>query len=348
MSRHKVLRRIALFLTAALAAPLAGCAEAPDGEVGTVVRVIDGDTLVINFDGEDQRVRLLNVDTPETKHPDKPVECLGPEASTFLENLTPAGTKVGLDFDVERTDQYDRVLAAVFLEDRTLVNAEVARNGLGAPVVVEPNREYFDEVQAAYTEASTQQIGLLDPAAECTLPVQATQAMADLAEAAEAAGAASSAGGTAAALAAAVGGVAVAIASAKALREAITAGRNTVLWTALGGAAAADALTKKLSSAISSGEASLASTQQIVADRELAEKAAAEAVAAEEQAQAAAVAVEAERVQREADLRAEAERVAANLAAAADAERDRIANLPPVPAPYVPPAPAPYIPPAPA
>ncbi|WP_162149371.1 thermonuclease family protein, partial [Arthrobacter sp. Br18] len=285
MSRHQVLRRVALLVTAALVAPLAGCTEAPDGEIGTVVRVIDGDTLVINFDCVDQRVRLLNVDTPETKHPDKPVECLGPEATTFLENLTPAGTRVGLDFDVERTDRFDRVLAAVFLEDRTLVNAEVARSGLGVPVVFEPNRKYFDEVQAAYTEASDQQVGLLDPAAECTLPVQAAQAVTGLAEATEAAATVSTAGGSVAALASAAAGVAVALGTAKALREAISAGRNTVLGMALT-AAVADRLLVNLSSAISSGEKSLASTQQVVADRESAEKAVTDAAAAAADARA--------------------------------------------------------------
>ncbi len=94
---------------------------------------MDGDTLVINFDGEDQTVRLLNLDTPETEHPDKLVECLGPEATEKLESLTPPGTKVGLDFDVERMDKYDRVLAAVFIENQTLVNAERARVGLRWP-----------------------------------------------------------------------------------------------------------------------------------------------------------------------------------------------------------------------
>ena len=43
---------------------------------GYVVRVIDGDTIIVNIDGKKERVRLIGVDTPETKHPKKPVQYL--------------------------------------------------------------------------------------------------------------------------------------------------------------------------------------------------------------------------------------------------------------------------------
>ena len=57
--------------------------------MGKVTRVVDGDTAVINVDGEDRRVRLLGVDTPETVHPNKPVQYYGKEASNFTkESIT--------------------------------------------------------------------------------------------------------------------------------------------------------------------------------------------------------------------------------------------------------------------
>jgi len=52
-----------------------------------VVRVIDGDTIVVSIDGKDTRVRLIGVDTPETVHPRKPVERFGREASNFTKGL---------------------------------------------------------------------------------------------------------------------------------------------------------------------------------------------------------------------------------------------------------------------
>lgn len=70
-----------------------------DSEPVTVERVIDGDTIDVRLEGETQRVRLLNVDTPETKHPNEEIECLGPEATEFLEEQLPVGQEIELEFD---------------------------------------------------------------------------------------------------------------------------------------------------------------------------------------------------------------------------------------------------------
>ncbi len=361
----------ALLAASLLASALTACTSSTtadqvtvDYEPGTVVRVIDGDTLVINFDGSDQTVRLLNVDTPETKHPDKPVECLGPEATEKLEALVPPGTEVALDFDVERTDQYDRILAAVFLENLTLVNAELARTGLGVPLLIEPNRKYYDDVEAAYSEAVVQQIGLLDPAAECTMAATTEEAIEALTAAT-----AAPVGETPDAATAAVAGIVTAMASAKAARAVLEAGKQTVGVIALGVGAASSAV-QNLDTHIARAERSLtaasakvttiteaaAAAEKATAEKATAEKAAAEKAAAVDKARAEAEAAAAEaaqadaaRIQQETDARAEAEAIAANAAAAA--EQERIRNLP-APEPYLPPAPpvappaAPVVPPA--
>lgn len=90
----------------------------------TVQRVVDGDTLVLQGG---TRVRLLGVDTPETKHPHKPVEPLGPEAAAFTRRHV-EGRSVTLQFDRERRDRYRRVLAYVFVGDWFL-NEELIRAG---------------------------------------------------------------------------------------------------------------------------------------------------------------------------------------------------------------------------
>lgn len=84
------------------------------GDPATVVRVVDGDTVVVRKDGQEETVRLLNIDTPETKHPNKAVQCLGPEATQALETLLRPGDDVVLRYDLERTDKYGRTLAGVF------------------------------------------------------------------------------------------------------------------------------------------------------------------------------------------------------------------------------------------
>lgn len=123
-----------------------------DGDRATVVRVVDGDTFVASLDGKETTVRLLNVDTPETKKPEHPVECFGPEASAKLEGLLRRGDTVRMTYDVERRDKYQRTLAAVY-KDKTFVNAELAREGLGTAVLFEPNRKHYQEVVDAEAEA---------------------------------------------------------------------------------------------------------------------------------------------------------------------------------------------------
>ena len=135
----------------------------------TVVRVVDGDTFEGVIAGEQKTVRLLNVDTPETKHPQEPVQCLGPEATEMLKDLLEPGDRVKLEYDLERTDRYGRTLAGVFKDD-SLVNADLARAGLGVAVLYEPNRKFYDEVREAQQEAEAAGDGLFDPQIDCTLP----------------------------------------------------------------------------------------------------------------------------------------------------------------------------------
>lgn len=142
-----------------------------DDTHGEVVRVIDGDTLVALVDGEETTVRLLNVDTPETKDPDEDVQCLGPEATQFLTERLPAGTVIELEYDQERLDRYDRTLAGVYESD-SLINAEIAAEGLGVPVLFEPNDRFLPEVEEAARSAQEQAKGLFAEDIACTLPAQ--------------------------------------------------------------------------------------------------------------------------------------------------------------------------------
>src|SRR4051794_14552875 len=92
---------------------LAACSHPSDQSAiaagrATVVRVVDGDTIVLSFDGHDEKVRLIGIDTPETVDPDRPVGCFGHEASAFTTGLLPAGTAVLVERDAEARDPYGR------------------------------------------------------------------------------------------------------------------------------------------------------------------------------------------------------------------------------------------------
>jgi micrococcal nuclease len=98
-----------------------------------VVKTIDGDTLDINIaDGryEHTRIRLLGVDTPETKKPDTPVMYFGPEASNFTKQKT-LGKKITvlMDRQANARDKYGRLLAHIQLEDGTILNEELISKG---------------------------------------------------------------------------------------------------------------------------------------------------------------------------------------------------------------------------
>jgi micrococcal nuclease len=139
----------------------------PDGPAAIVERVVDGDTVIVDLDGERTRVRLLNIDTPESVAEDRPVECLGPEASEFLEDLLPPGDEVTLAYDVERFDRYDRMLAAAFTADGRNASVEIARAGLAEAITVGPNERFRPDVQAAMEEAQRADRGLWDPNGPC-------------------------------------------------------------------------------------------------------------------------------------------------------------------------------------
>ena len=96
-----------------------------------VVKIIDGDTVKLNYNGKVTNFRLIGVDTPETVHPHKPVEAFGKEASEFTRNLL-LGESVYLRFDVVRKDMYGRQLAYLYrAPDGLFVNLEIVRQGYG-------------------------------------------------------------------------------------------------------------------------------------------------------------------------------------------------------------------------
>lgn len=103
-----------------------------------VLRVVDGDTIKIDYRGSSESVRLIGVDTPETVHPRKPVEFFGKEASAFTKNLL-LGESVYLRFGNEPRDRYNRLLAYVFrAPDGLFVNLEIIRQGYGHAYVKYP------------------------------------------------------------------------------------------------------------------------------------------------------------------------------------------------------------------
>ncbi len=97
-----------------------------------VAEFIDGDTIAVNMNGSTEIIRMIGVDTPETHRPNTPVQCYGPQAADFTENVI-GKNKVRLQADPLNTnrDRYDRLLRYVYLPDGTLLEEEIISEGYG-------------------------------------------------------------------------------------------------------------------------------------------------------------------------------------------------------------------------
>jgi len=175
-STYDFVRIAQLLIVLALQAAAAGCAESQrspgtqgvpthaeavaEGEC-TVASVTDGDTLVCRGG---TRIRLLLIDTPELDQGE-----FGHLARRQLLVLAPPGTRLRLEFDVERADRYGRTLAYLYAPDGRFLNEEMARSGYAVALTYPPNVKHVERIAAAVAEARQRQTGLWETSAfECS------------------------------------------------------------------------------------------------------------------------------------------------------------------------------------
>lgn len=149
----------ALRQPAPVATPAAGI---PSGaQVAVVDTIVDGDTLWVRVDqaggplppNQRHKIRLLEIDTPETQAPGVGVECGGPEATAFIRRRLPEGAPVHLVADREDTDQYGRFLRYAWTAQGDFFNLEAVRTGHARVVLYEPNDAYIAQLRAAQAQA---------------------------------------------------------------------------------------------------------------------------------------------------------------------------------------------------
>ncbi len=149
---------------------------------GVVTRVADGDTITVRLPQGTRSVRLIGVDAPElhdSAHMERDLErshlsreamiTLGREAREFAVRRL-QGKKVALELDVEHQDGYGRLLAYVWLPDRTLFNAELIKAGYARPYTVPPNVRHAAELRALGAEARKARRGLWNEGLEALEP----------------------------------------------------------------------------------------------------------------------------------------------------------------------------------
>ncbi len=148
-------------------AVIGGCSggdRTPNDGTATITHVVDGDTIDVQIGGRDERVRLIGIDTPETKKPNFPIECYGPEATAFTTSLLPVGSTVRIERDVVGRDDYGRLLGYVYMltdgSTDTFVNLEIIRQGYATPLTIEPNSTFASAFAEAAGEAEAAGLGL--------------------------------------------------------------------------------------------------------------------------------------------------------------------------------------------
>jgi micrococcal nuclease len=170
MAFVRMISAIVLVLLLALVSPVAAQAQdvpAPtppaDGERAWVVDVVDGDTIRVDRGrGAVERLRYIGIDTPETVHPEIPVEPWGPEASAANAGLV-AGREVLLERDVSERDRFDRLLRYVWVQTPDgwrMVNAELVALGLAEVHAYAPDTRHHDYLRAVEAAARRDGAGM--------------------------------------------------------------------------------------------------------------------------------------------------------------------------------------------
>ncbi len=162
-------RLLFLFAVLSLFAPV----ETQAQEIATVVRVIDGDTLKISYGDQEESIRLIGIDTPESQANKKAkrdaartgddiqlILSQGREATNYVKGLVKPGDSVQIEFDVQERDRYTRLLGYVHLSDGKMLNEEIVRAGFANLMTIPPNVKYQKRFSKAYKEARDNKRGL--------------------------------------------------------------------------------------------------------------------------------------------------------------------------------------------
>lgn len=129
--------------------------EVKEEETFLVLRVIDGDTIEIEG-GE--KIRYIGINAPESKHPNKEVECYAKEAEEKNRDLV-EGKKVELEKDISETDRYGRLLRYVYL-DGVMINELLVMEGYAQASSYPPDVKYQDRFNEAEKQARAEERGL--------------------------------------------------------------------------------------------------------------------------------------------------------------------------------------------
>ncbi len=157
-----------LFPAPAIASP-----NSRDRETDTVTQIVDGDTLTIQHNGRNEKIRLIGIDAPESSINNKTkkdaargngdidtITKMGKEATRFVKKIVKPGDPVTIEFDKQSRDKYGRLLGYVYLSNGKMLNEEIVKAGYANLLTYPPNVKYQDRFLKAYREARENNRGL--------------------------------------------------------------------------------------------------------------------------------------------------------------------------------------------
>jgi len=129
-------------------------------EPARVMRIINGDTLTVLYQGKWEEIKLLGLDMPETTLTDRVYEKALKNSTTpaiiinrglvgreFVKKYMQYGSQIWIEFDVQKRDRFSRLLGYVYLADGRMLNEIILRAGLSEALLIAPNLKYQQRFQ---------------------------------------------------------------------------------------------------------------------------------------------------------------------------------------------------------
>lgn len=142
-------------------------------ETVIVLNIVDGDTLSVNYKGGKESIRLIGIDSPESRANKKAksdaqrsgedlktIILQGKEATRFVKTMVRPGDGVTVELDVQTRDKYRRLLGYVYLSNGKMLNEEIVKAGYASLMTIPPNVKYQERFLRAYREAREKELGL--------------------------------------------------------------------------------------------------------------------------------------------------------------------------------------------
>ena len=138
-----------------------------------VIKIVDGDTIKIEYAGTEENVRLIGIDTPESSKNSKAkkdaersgqdvetIMAMGKKATNYVKSIIKPGTNIEIEFDVQSRDKYSRLLGYVYLQNGEMLNKKIVSTVYANVMTIPPNVKYQDRFLAAYKDARENNRGL--------------------------------------------------------------------------------------------------------------------------------------------------------------------------------------------